>query len=165
MRLEGRVLDLGGSDSHRTMHRRASIEHCVVLDGPDDPALFALARSDERFDHVLAVCAFSRADDVEATLAAVSTLLEHDGRLHFVEPVSTSSRVRTASRLARPVVTAASAFHLDRNVVREIRAAGFTICDIHRDRSTALRWPFQHVAWGSARHSIPARHLEDQGRR
>ncbi|HUW01182.1 MAG TPA: hypothetical protein VMW08_02395 [Acidimicrobiales bacterium] len=154
--LSGRVLDLGGAASHLTMHRRSQIQTSVVLDSPDDPRLVELAEGKSRFDHVVAVCALSRTTDLDATLAAVKTVLAPGGRLHFVEPVSTSGRVRTLSRLARPVVAAAAGFHLERNVVQEIRDAGFTICDIHRERSTTWKWPFQHIAWGSARISIAA---------
>jgi len=152
--LSGRVLDLGGAESHRTMHRRSQIETCVVLDGPDDERLVELATRESGFDHIVAICALSRAADLDATFAAVKAVLAPGGRLHFVEPVSTSGRIRTLSRLARPVVAAAAGFHLERNVVQEIRDAGFTICDIHRERSATWKWPFQHIAWGSARISV-----------
>ncbi len=155
--LSGRVLDLGGADV--PPHHAPTITDPDVLSSSTAPTTRGSSswRSGKsRFDHVVAVCALSRTTDLDATLAAVKTVLAPGGRLHFVEPVSTSGRVRTLSRLARPVVAAAAGFHLERNVVQEIRDAGFTICDIHRERSTTWKWPFQHIAWGSARISIAA---------
>lgn len=150
-RVGGRVLDLGGSESHRVMHRSADISHLEVLDGPDDPRVAELVAEKATFDHLISVCAMVRVRDLDGLLADLRTLLADDGRLQFVEPVPHPGRLRTVTRLTAPVIAMTSGMRLERDVVPAIRRADLTICDIRRNRVAALRWPVQHVAWGSAR--------------
>lgn len=154
-RAQGRVLDLGGSESHRTMYRGTGPDEVEVLDGPDLDAVTALADAGRRFDHVVSVCTIVRAEDESALLGAVGRLLDDDGRLLFVEPVPTGGRLRPLSRLAGPIAQVAGGFHLGRDPVQSIRDADLTICDVRRDRIAALRWPFHHLASGSARRTRP----------
>lgn len=147
----GRVLDLGGADSHRHLWDGAGVSEATVLDGAGDADLSRLVAGGERFDTVVSVFQLASSPDLAATLGVVRALLADDGRLLFVEPGPPASPVR---RLIAPPVGGVIEAHPDRDVPMELRAAKLSVIQIQRHRIPTLRPWLRQVVEGVAHHAL-----------
>lgn len=151
----GRLLDLGGADSHRTLwDRAADVTEATVLDGADDPRLADLGTRDERFDTVVSVFQLAATTDLAATLGAIRRILADDGRLLFLEPgaqVGLSGRVQ---RLVAPPLGGLTGWRADRDIPAELRAAGLSVIDIRRHRVPTLQLWLRQVLEGVSHHAL-----------
>lgn len=151
----GRVLDLGGADTHRSLWTDApGIDEVTVLDGVADPRLDRLAADSERFDTVISVFQLASAPQLDRTLRAVRAVLADDGRLLFVEP---AAQVGFAGRLQRLVATplgGVTGWRPDRDLPMELRAAELSVIDILRHRVPTLQPWLRQVLEGVAHHRL-----------
>lgn len=162
-RAGGRVLDLGGADTHRSLwaHRPGGAE-AVVLDGGDDPRLVELVAAGERFDTVLSVFQLSASGDVPALLDRVRDLLGAEGRLLFLEPSRIPGRTWGLQRIAAPGVAAMTGWRADHDVPMALRRAGLSVTDLERHRVPTLRpWLRQLVEGRAHRALLPSRGAPD----
>ena len=154
-RATGRVLDLGGADSHAALwDDRGGVDDAVVLDGIGDVRLPALARSGERFDTVLSVFQLASADDLPAALRRIASVLADDGRLRFLEPgrlVGVGGRLQS---LVAPPVGLLTGWRVDRDIPQALRDAGLSVTDIERHRVPTLQWWLRLLNEGSAHHAL-----------
>lgn len=151
-RLDGRILDLGGSEAHRSLWRdRADV---TVLDGVGDPAFLSLVDRDERFDVIVSVLQLTTTADLAGTLSRLRRLLAGDGRLHFLEPARRTGMTGRAQRVAAPMVTMSTGIRLDRDIPAELRANGLSVTALERHRPTTAQWWLGRLVEGVAHHSL-----------
>jgi SAM-dependent methyltransferase len=157
----GRVLDLGGADSHRSLWtENRPVDAVVALDGAGDAELVRLARSGQRFDTIFSVFQFAAAPDLAATLARVGQLLGDQGRILFVEPGRLSGAPGRAQRLVAPAVGLVTGWHVDRDVPMAMRRSGLSVTDLDRHRTGTTQWWLRSIVEGSAHRSLlPGRHV------
>lgn len=151
----GRVLDLGGAESHASLwDHNAAVGDVVSVAGSADPALATLCRSQQRFDTVFSVFQLVAAPDLAATLARIHRLLSDDGRVLFIEPGRLSGAVGRAQRLVAPAVSLATGWHVDRDVPMSLRRAGLSVTDLERHRTGTTQWWLRSVIEGTAHHAL-----------
>lgn len=149
------MLDLGGADTHRNLWGGAhQVSEATVLDGVGDPRLGQLAAVGERFDTVISVFQLASAPDLDATLAAVRTVLAEDGRLLFVEPGSQVGLPGRVQRFVAPPLGGVTGWRADRDLPMELRAAGLSVIDIRRRRVATLQLWLRQVLDGVAHHAL-----------
>lgn len=152
-RAHGRVLDLGGAESHSSLWNRPAITEVASLDGPDSVDLDSLVAGGERFDTIFSVFFLVGIADFPRRLADVRQLLTDDGRLLFLEPGSTGALRRTR-RLAAPSVKMATGWNIDRDVVPALRTGGLSVIDLERHRSMTVQWWLRTLVEGAAHRSL-----------
>lgn len=157
-RARGRVLDLGGADSHRSLWTTLPRVADVVRVHDTDSALDRLIQQGAKFDTVFSVFAIASAARMEPTLRRFRSLLAPDGRLLFLEPVR---QVRLAGRIqslaAKPVAVTLG-WHPDRDIVGELRTAGMSVIDLEHHRLRTTHWWVRSISEGVAHHEQrPAR--------
>lgn len=151
-RATGRVLDLGGAESHRRLWADAG---AVVLDGGDDPRAGELAGAGERFDTVVSVLQLSASRDPVSLLQHLRTLVGDEGCLLFLEPgrlVGASGRLQ---RFAARPVRLATGLHVDRDVVDVVRGAGLSVIALDRHRVPTLQPWLRVLVEGRAHRALP----------
>lgn len=155
-RAGGRVLDLGGADTHHSLwDDRPGGAAAVVLDGGDDPRLADLVAAGERFDTVVSVFQLAASDDLPALLGRVRDLLGDEGRLLFLEPTLVPGRTSRLQRLAAPGVAAVTGWRTDRDVPMALRRAGLSVTDVERHRVPTLQPWLRQLAEGRAHRALP----------
>ncbi len=151
----GRLLDLGGADTHGTLWERSpQVRGATVLDGADDPQLAALATAGERFDTVVSVFQLATASDLDATLHAVRAVLAEDGRLLFVEPGSQVGLTGRLQRLVASPLGGMTGWRADRDIPMALRAGGLSVIDIRRHRVLTVQLWLRQVLDGVAHHAL-----------
>lgn len=150
-RARGRVLDLGGADSHASLwdaHR--DVDGVADVGAVLDPALASLRGQGERFDTVFSVFRLATAIDLDETLRTVRDLLEPEGRLLFLEPTRLPGVAGRAQRAAAPATALTAGWRADRDVPAQLRASGLSVLDIERHRLRTMQWWVRSVVEGSA---------------
>lgn len=150
--LGGRILDLGGAESHRSLWSGAD---AVVLDGVADPALLALADRAERFDTIVSVMQLATVPDLAGTIARLAGLLGPDGKLHFLEPGRLTGVSGRAQRLAAPLVTISTGFRLDRDIPHQLRSNRLSVTSLQRHRTATTQWWHRLLVEGTAHRALP----------
>ncbi|MFP5578774.1 MAG: methyltransferase domain-containing protein [Acidimicrobiia bacterium] len=151
----GRVLDLGGADTHRSLWTDAhGIDDVTVLDGVADPRLDRLAADGERFDTVVSVFQLASAPQLDRTLRAVRAVLADDGRVLFVEPAAQVGFAGRLQRLVAPPLGGVTGWRPDRDLPMELRAAELSVIDIRRHRVPTLQPWLRQVLEGVAHHRL-----------
>jgi SAM-dependent methyltransferase len=153
-RASGRVLDLGGSDSHRALWATSAARAVTVLDGPADPRLGELVAGGERVDTVVSVFQLASSPDLGQVLAQVREVLADDGRLLFLEP---GRLVGFAGRLQRaigPPLGSLTGWRPDRDVPMALRRAGLSVTDLERHRVPTLQPWLRQVVEGVAHRAL-----------
>lgn len=151
----GRLLDLGGADTHRLLWEDApGVSEATVLDGVGDPRLGRLAEGGERFDTVISVFQLASSPDLGATLTALRTILAVDGRLLFVEPGAQVGLPGRVQRLVGAPVGGVTGWRADRDIPLALRSAGLSVIDITRHRVPTLQLWLRQVLDGVAHHAL-----------
>lgn len=156
-RARGRVLDLGGAESHASLW---------VSHGPDDPdavrlgpafeqELAELVDAGEQFDTVFCAFRLVAAVDLATTLDRLRRLLHDDGRLLFLEPARRTGSTGRAQRLVAPGITMATGWRIDRDIPAALRAASLSITDLERHRTNTVQWWLRATVEGVAHHALP----------
>lgn len=146
----GRVLDLGGADSHRRLWQGLD---ATVLDGSDDPALESLARTRARYDTVFSVFQLASATDLPAVLDRVKGLLAEDGSLLFLEPGRRPGITGRVQSLVSPAVGMVAGWRVDRDIPVALREAGLSVVDLDRPRLPTVQWWLRTAVEGRAHHA------------
>lgn len=155
-RARGRVLDLGGAETHQTMWSgMPDVDAATVLDGGDDPQLLSLSRGDDRFDTVVSVFQLATAPDLDATVRRVAALLHEDGRLLFLEPARLAGTPGRLQRLVAPSVGLVAGWRVDRDIPKALRETRLSVTDLARHRVPTIQWWLRGLAEGSAHHALP----------
>lgn len=145
----GRVLDLGGADSHRALWGgRADVE--VLAKATDH----ALAGVDGPFDTIVSVFQLASSPDLPDLLARLRQLLAQDGHLLFVEPGRLPRARGRVQRLVAPAVGAVAGWRVDRDIPLELRRAGLSVTDVERHRVPTLQPWLRQVVEGRAHHAL-----------
>lgn len=152
-RARGRVLDLGGSEAHRSLFGRDGVD-VVRAEGTNDDLLGRLADSHERFDTIFSVFRLTAATDLDATLSQLIDLLADDGILLFLEPGPMVGLAGRAQRLAAPVVALSTGWFIDRDIPAELRGAGLSVTDLERHRAGTVQWWLRRIVEGSAHRAL-----------
>lgn len=154
----GRVLDLGGADTHRTLWSGVpDVDEVTVLDGAADPRLSALAVEGGRFDTVVTVFQLVAAPDLDTTLGRVADVLDGAGQVLFLEPSRLVGLPGRLQRLVAPPLGRFTGWRPDRNVPMALRAAGLSVTDIERHRVPTVQWWSRVLVEGTAHHALPPR--------
>lgn len=152
-RARGRVLDLGGAESHRSLWEGVD---ATVLDGADDPALESLARTDARYDTIFSVFQLASAGDLEAVLRRLERLLAEDGSVLFLEPGRRTGTSGRAQSLVAPAVGLVTGWRVDRDIPVALRRAGLSVVDLDRPRLPTVQWWLRTAVEGRAHHALGA---------
>ena len=152
----GRVLDLGGAESHAGLWgERHDLGEVVLLDGADDPQLASLARGDH-FDTVFSVFQLATAPDLAATVRRVRDVLAPDGHLFFIEPARRPGMTGRLQRAMAPALALTSGWRIDRDIPVALREGGLSVVDIDRfTMPTTALWMRVGVE-GRAHHAVTA---------
>lgn len=155
-RASGRVLDLGGAETHHTMWTAVpAVAAATVLHGPADPRLASLARDEARFDTILSVFQLAAAPDLGATARRLRSMLAADGRLLFLEPGRLTGLPGRVQRLLAPPVGLLTGWRVDRNIPMTLREAGLSVTDLDRHRIPTIQWWLRALVEGSAHRALP----------
>lgn len=159
-RARGRVLDLGGADSHASLwasHTRTGDEDrdTVRLGVDFEPQLARLVDAGEQFDTVFSAFRLVAVGDLDATLDRLSGLLRADGQLLFLEPARRTGSTGRAQRLAAPGLTVTTGWRIDRDIPAALRAAALSVTDLERHRSGTVQWWLRRIVEGVAHHALP----------
>lgn len=153
---EGRVLDLGGAEGHRSLWDRPGVD-ATVLAGGADAGLRELEERGEVFDTVLSVFQLVAVPDLTGSLARLGRLLDPDGALYFLEPARLRGRITgRAQRFVAPVILTSTGWHLERDIPHALRSAGLSVTDLERHRSGTVQWWLRSLVEGRAHHALPA---------
>jgi SAM-dependent methyltransferase len=106
-----------------------------------------------RVDVILSVAALVAVPDLPLALRGIARLLEPDGRLRFVEPVSRPGLAGMLAATAGAALPAVRGQHLGRDLLFALRAAGLLVTDLERFTMPTLLWPLRSFVDGSARPS------------
>lgn len=149
--LDGRILDLGGAEAHRSLWADADV---TLLDGVSDPMLLTLVDRGARFDAIVSVMQLVAVADVSSTLSRLRRLLAPDGTLRFLEPGRLGGFAGRAQRLAAPMVTLSTGLRVDRDVPHLLRRSGLSITSLQRHRTGTTQWWHRQLVEGTAHHAL-----------
>lgn len=155
--LQGRVLDLGGAESHRSLWDGRDVD-VTLLDGVTDPAFLAAVDRAERFDAVFSVMQLATVADLAGTISRIRRLLAPEGRLHFVETGRLVGVAGRAQRLAAPMVTMSTGIRLVRDIPHELRRNGLSVTALERHRTSTTQWWLRMIVEGTAHRALPIHH-------
>jgi SAM-dependent methyltransferase len=170
----GRVLDLGGAESHAGLYRRlpaGQVDDVLLLDhtafgdqrlrrrAAEQPVPVTVRRAsvgelvDEgaHFDTIVSVFGLAALDNVDAGLGDLRRLLAAGGRLLFLEPVRHPGWTGVLQRAVDPWMRVSLGWSVHRDVPAALRRASFTITDIERFTMPTLFWHLRTCAQGTAR--------------
>lgn len=156
-RARGAVLDLGGAESHGALWPDLGVTDVVVTaDAASDPGreLSALADSGARFDTVFSVFRMAAVADLDELLDRVRHVLTDDGRLLFLEPARRGGSLGPVQRLLAPGITLATGWRVDRDIPATLRAAGLSVTDIERHRTSTVQWWLRSLIEGAAHRAL-----------
>ena len=157
-RAHGRVLDLGGADSHRSLWNRPGVSDVVPLDwtaaGSIRDRLAGLADAGERFDTVFSVFRLIAVPEVDGLLHQVGRVLDDDGEVLFLEPSRRRAPARHARRVVVPGVAVATGWHVERDIPAALRRARLSVTDLERHRISTVHWWLRSIVEGSAHHAL-----------
>jgi SAM-dependent methyltransferase len=152
----GRLLDLGGADSHRNLWTGVTgVADATVLDGVGVAHLARMAAAGERFDTIFSVFQLASSPDLGETLRSVREVLAEDGRVLFLEPGSQVGLPGRLQRLVAPPLGGLTGWRADRDVPAELRAAALSVIDLRRHRVPTLQLWLRQVLEGVAHHALP----------
>lgn len=159
-RARGRVLDLGGAESHASLwanHEPRSPEDrtAVRLGATFEQELAGLVETDEQFDTVFSAFRLVAVADLDAALARLRRLLHPDGQLLFLEPARRAGTTGRAQRLAAPGITMATGWRVGRDIPAALRTASLSVTDLDRHRIKTVQWWLRRVVEGVAHHALP----------
>lgn len=154
-RATGRVLDLGGADSHRGLWGTTPHVTDVVRVADTETSLDRLIARDASFDTVFSVFQLASAPSLPGALDRIAALLAPSGRLLFLEPGRQTGVGARAQRLAAVPVAVTLGWHPDRDIPSELRSAGLSVIDLERHRSRTSQWWIRRLVEGVAHH-MPA---------
>lgn len=159
-RARGRVLDLGGAESHASLwasHAPTGPDDrdAVRLDAGFEQQLAVLVEAGEQFDTVFSAFRLVAVTDLDTTLDRLRRLLRADGRLLFLEPARRTGTTGRAQRLAAPGITMATGWRIDRNIPAALRAASLSVTDLERHRTHTIQWWLRRIVEGVAHHALP----------
>jgi SAM-dependent methyltransferase len=166
----GRVLDLGMDLGHLSDFKSSAADELVVLEPNEIAAkrlcsaadrfelpveirresLAGLDSGREQFDTVVSVFALPFQPDLELTLRALKQLLRPDGRVLFLEPVGSWTRMDRLLRGPGHLLRSTAGLHLERDVPRALRSVGLSVIDVKRVEVPTMIWPLRHVVQGRA---------------
>ena len=106
---------------------------------------------DERYASVVSTCALVDEPDLAKAVRALAGLLADDGELLMVEPVNRPGPWGLLVSSAGTMLPAVAGFHLSRDVVAAVRAAGLTVADLDRFEVPTRVWPLQRFVQLRAR--------------
>lgn len=150
----GRVLDLGGSDSHRGLWAGRSDVEVTLLNGAGDPRLRAIAARGETFDTVVSILQLTAAPDATVAARRVATVLADDGSLRFLEPAVLAGVAGRGQRLVAPSVSLVTGMHLRRDIPRILRDADLSVVDLDRVTVPTMQWWLRQLLDGRAHHRL-----------
>lgn len=150
----GRVLDLGGAESHRSLWNGLDAE-VTILDGVADPMLLSLVDRAEPFDAIVSVLQLATAPDLPGTLSRLHRLLSPEGTLRFLETGRLVGTVGRAQRVAAPLVTMSTGIRVTRDIPAELRASGLSVTSVERHRTSTAQWWLRVLVEGSAHPALP----------
>lgn len=150
----GRVLDLGGAESHRSLWNGADAE-VTILDGVADPMLLSLVDRAETFDAIVSVLQLATAPDLPGTLSRLHRLLSPEGTVRFLETGRLVGAVGRAQRLAAPLVTMSTGIRVTRDIPAELRASGLSVTSVERHRTNTAQWWLRVLVEGTAHPALP----------
>ncbi len=155
--LEGRILDLGGAEAHRSLWSDdgGTIADVTILDGVTDPTFLSMVDRSERFDAIVSVMQLATAADLAGTISRLGRLLAPDGQLRFLEPGRLAGAAGRAQRLAAPMVTISTGVRLDRDIPHELRKNGLSVTSLQRHRTTTTQWWLRLLVEGVAHRALP----------
>ncbi|CAN5878910.1 methyltransferase domain-containing protein [soil metagenome] len=143
------VTDVTGVDPSAPLLARAARRACAVPVTLHEGVAEVLPFDAARFDTVVFTYTLCSVDDPGAALREARRVLHPDGTLLFVEHGrSPDPAVARWQHRLTPVWKAVSGnCHLDRDVAREIEAAGLTICELggYQDHHRPGRLSFAYV--------------------
>lgn len=151
----GRVLDLGGAESHRSLFRRPELD-VVRADGASDDLVLGLVDAGERFDTVFSVFQLTQVTDLAGTISRLARMLSPDGQLLFVEPARLTGGAGRAQRLAAPMAALSTGLRTTRDIPGALRTGGLSVTAIERHRIRTTQWWLREVVEGSAHRALPA---------
>lgn len=159
-RARGRVLDLGGAESHASLwasHPSTGIDDrdAVRLDAAFEQQLASLVDAGEQFDTVFSAFRLVAVTDLDTTLDQLRRLLRADGRLLFMEPAGRAGTTGRAQRAATPGITLATGWRIDRDIPAALRRASLSVTDLERHRTNTIQWWLRRVVEGVAHHALP----------
>ena len=139
---EGRVLDVGGSEAHRRLYRRAD-DVVIAADGwvPTD---------DGSFDTVVTVMHLAASTDPGRVLDDARRVLAPGGLLRYLEPSQETGWRRRAQHAVAPAVRVLAGWRPDRDPVALIRHHGWVLDDIERIPVPRYAWPLTGLVEGTA---------------
>lgn len=170
----GRVLDLGGAESHAGLYRHVpagQVEDVLLLDhtafgdqrlrrrAAEQPLPVTVRRAsvgelvDEgaRFDTIVSVFGVAALENVDAGLGELRRLLDPSGHLLFLEPVRHPGWTGVLQRAVDPWMRVSLGWSVHRDVPAALRRASFTITDIERFTMPTLFWHLRSCVQGTAR--------------
>ena len=151
----GRLLDLGGADTHHNLWTGAAgVTEATVLGGVSDRRLGELACAGERFDTVVSVFQLAASAELTETLRSLRQVLAEDGRLLFLEPGAQVGLAGRVQRLVTPPLRGLTGWRPDRDIPAELRTAGLSVIDIRRHRFPTLQPWLRQVLEGVAHHAL-----------
>lgn len=151
----GRVLDLGGADTHRGLWDRVpGVDEVTVLDGAGDARLPDLAVDGACVDTVFSVFQLAAAPDLDAALRAVRAVLADGGRILFLEPGSQVGVSGRLQRMVSPPLGGLTGWRADRDIPAELRLARLSVIDIRRHRVPTVQLWLRQVLEGVAHHAL-----------
>lgn len=149
----GRVLDLGGADSHRSLWDRPGVSDVELVEGRVERRLDDLVDAGARFDTVFSVFRLITTIDLDAALQQVRRLLDDDGVVLFLEPGARPGSARTRRALS-PSVTMATGWRVDRDIPTALRQAKLSITDLERHHTNTMHWWLRTLVEGSAHRAL-----------
>lgn len=151
-RATGRVLDLGGADSHRGLWNTVPGVTDVVRASDTAHSLDRLIAQGARFDTVFSVFALASATPLTPAVERVRSLLDPDGRLLFLEPGRQTRLAGRVQAMAAVPVAVSLGWHPDRDIPAVLRDADLSVIDLERHRSRTSQWWIRTLVEGVAHH-------------
>lgn len=151
-RARGRVLDLGGADSHRSLWDTVPAVTDVVRVHDTDAALDRLIAQGATFDTVFSVFALASAVHLPALLVRLRSLLDRDGYLLFLEPTRQVGFAARLQSMAAVPVAVSLGWHPNRDITKSLREAHLSVVELRHHRCRTTQWWVRAIDEGVAHH-------------